>query len=196
MTGHPAYSAMILAGGTARRFGGSDKGLQRLEGRPLIEHMLAALEAQQPAPAEILISANRNLEQYTQYGRPVYPDSRPGYQGPLAGIAEGLAHAKHDWLLVVPCDVAILPPDFAARLFAESNEVDAVCACDTNQIHPSLLLVRTRMAPALDEFLQGESRRMRDWLASLKLHEAFFSTPFANLNTPQDLAAHQARHRL
>jgi molybdopterin-guanine dinucleotide biosynthesis protein A len=191
MAAHPAYSALILAGGTARRFGAADKGLQLLDGRPLVEHTLGALEKQQPAPAEILISANRNLEQYTQYGRPVYPDRRPGFQGPLAGIAEGLAHAIHDWLLVVPCDVAVLPPDFAARLFAESEDVDAVCACDTNQMHPSLLLVRTRMAPSLDEFLHGESRRMRDWLARLKLREAFFTTPFANLNTPQDLAAHQ-----
>jgi molybdopterin-guanine dinucleotide biosynthesis protein A len=188
----PAYSALILAGGTARRFGGADKGLQILHEQPLVEHALAALRAQTVAPAEILISANRNLEIYAGYGCPVLTDSRPGFQGPLAGIAEGLAHARNKWLLVVPCDIAALPADFAERLFAESQDVEAVCASDPEHMHPSMLLLQTRLYPRLDEFLLGESRRLRDWLASLKLREAWFAEPFANLNTPADLAAHQA----
>ena len=186
----PPYSALVLAGGTARRFGGADKGLQLLNGQPLIAHALESLAAQTLPPAEVLISANRNLDSYLTYGHPVYPDSLAGFQGPLAGIAEGLAHARHDWLLVVPCDVAALPPDFAARLFNESHGAEAVCACDAGRQHPSMLLLQTALYPRLAEFLHGDSRRIRDWLACLKLKEVMFPQPFANLNSPEDLAAH------
>jgi len=187
------YSALVLAGGSARRFGGADKGLQLLHGQPLIAHALTSLAGQTLAPAEMLISANRNLDQYLSYGHPVYPDRHPGYQGPLAGIAAGLAHARHDWLLVVPCDVAALPVDFAARLFAASAGAEAVCACDAGRQHPSMLLLQTALYPRLEEFLHGESRRIRDWLACLTLREVCFPTPFANLNSPEDLAAHSER---
>lgn len=193
MSAHPPYSALVLAGGTARRFGGADKGLQLLDGQPLIAHTLASLAAQTLEPAEVLISANRNLDSYLSYGHPVYPDSLPGFQGPLAGIAEGLAHAQHDWLLVVPCDVAALPVNFAERLFSAAAAVEAVCASDAGQQHPSMLLLRTALYPRLIEFLHGDSRRIRDWLASLRLREVFFPTPFANLNSPEDLAAHTLR---
>jgi len=187
----PAYSALVLAGGSARRFGGVDKGLQLLAGRPLIAHALDALAAQAPAPAEILISANRNLDVYAGFGHPVLTDSLPGFQGPLAGLAEGLAHASHDWLVTMPCDVARLPADFVARLFAErqGDKTDAVIACDAHSLHPTLALLHRRVLPQLLEFLQGDSRRLRDWLAGLHTREAFFTEPFPNLNTPEALAA-------
>jgi len=193
----PAYSALVLAGGSARRFGGADKGLQQLAGRPLIEHALAALAAQAPPPAEVLISANRHLDAYGAYGHPVLSDSLPGFQGPLAGLAEGLAHARHDWLVTMPCDVARLPADFVARLFSErhGDKTDAVIACDAHSLHPTLALLNRRVLPQLIEFLSGDSRRLRDWLAGLHTREAFFTEPFPNLNTPEALAALDTERR-
>ncbi|KZE28906.1 molybdenum cofactor guanylyltransferase MobA [Crenobacter luteus] len=188
------YQALVLAGGSARRFGGADKGLQLLDGRPFVVHTLAALAAQSAPPVSCLISANRNLDTYRAFGHPVLSDSRPGYQGPLAGIAEGLAELSEDWLLVVPCDVVALPADFAARLFAEADErTDAVCACDAERHHPALVLLHRRVRASLDDFLHGDSRRLRDWLAGLNTREAFFATPFPNLNNPEAVAALQRR---
>ncbi|AXK38900.1 molybdenum cofactor guanylyltransferase MobA [Crenobacter cavernae] len=187
------YQALVLAGGSARRFGGEDKGLQRLDGKPFVEHTLAALAAQTAPPASCLISANRNLDVYRAFGHPVLADSRSGFQGPLAGIAEGLAALSENWLLVVPCDVVALPADFAERLFAEADHADAVCACDAESMHPALLLVNRRVRAPLDEFLLGDNRRLRDWLASLALREAFFPAPFPNLNSPESLRQWQSR---
>ena len=53
----------ILAGGQATRMGGADKGLQILHGQPLYRHIAQKLA---PQVDSILISANRNLEQYRQ----------------------------------------------------------------------------------------------------------------------------------
>ncbi len=52
-------TGLVLAGGLARRMGGIDKGLVDLGGKPMIEHVLAALR---PQVGRLLINANRNLE--------------------------------------------------------------------------------------------------------------------------------------
>lgn len=84
-----SYTALLLAGGQARRMGGVDKGLQTLHGQPLAAHVLASLAAQSQPPARCLISANRHLDAYAALGWPVLADAEPDYPGPLAGIAAG-----------------------------------------------------------------------------------------------------------
>ena len=57
-------TAIILAGGKARRMSGEDKGLITLHGRPMIDYIIHAL---QPQVGSILVNANRNTEQYAAF---------------------------------------------------------------------------------------------------------------------------------
>ena len=54
-------TGVILAGGKARRMGGADKGLITLNDRALVDYIITAL---QPQVGNLVINANRNLEQY------------------------------------------------------------------------------------------------------------------------------------
>ena len=67
-------SAVVLCGGQARRFERIDKPLAVFYGPrgqlPMVDYMLASLLDELP----VMISANRNLEQYAQRGR-VLPDA-------------------------------------------------------------------------------------------------------------------------
>lgn len=74
-----AITGVVLAGGRATRMGGIDKGLQALNGRPLWRHVAEALA---PQVDELVISANRHLEQWRASGYPVFRDIQEGYQGP------------------------------------------------------------------------------------------------------------------
>lgn len=62
-------SAVILAGGKARRMGGVDKGLQLYQGTPLFMHCYRRLRGQ---VAEISLNANRNQAVYAQSGLSVF----------------------------------------------------------------------------------------------------------------------------
>ncbi|KME39322.1 hypothetical protein SM02_05365 [Klebsiella pneumoniae] len=75
-----AITGVVLAGGRATRMGGIDKGLQALNGRPLWRHVAEALA---PQVDELVISANRHLEQWRASGFPVFRDIQEGYQGLL-----------------------------------------------------------------------------------------------------------------
>ncbi|WP_428608182.1 molybdenum cofactor guanylyltransferase MobA, partial [Sedimenticola sp.] len=106
-------TAVILAGGMARRMGGQDKGLIDLDGRPLIAHVLERI---QPQVAQVVINANRNLEQYAAFGHPVISDTLSDFQGPLAGFLAVMQQIDSDFIVTLPCDGPCLPDNLVERL--------------------------------------------------------------------------------
>ena len=67
---------IILAGGRGNRLGGLDKGLFKINDRPLIELCVANLR---PQVGSVIISANSNLSVYHQYADIVVPDKPSAY---------------------------------------------------------------------------------------------------------------------
>jgi molybdopterin-guanine dinucleotide biosynthesis protein A len=84
-------TALILAGGRGSRMGGIDKGLQTLEGEPLVQHALRRIA---PQVGSVMISANRHPEVYRGYGVPVLADADTDYPGPLATLAAAAGDAR------------------------------------------------------------------------------------------------------
>lgn len=114
-----AISGLVLAGGRASRMRAPgaepvDKGLVELAGAPLVEHACRVLR---PSVEAVWISANRHAADYARYGTVLADDPGFGPQpGPLAGVAGALERIDTPWLLVLPVDVPLLPPDLVRRL--------------------------------------------------------------------------------
>lgn len=186
-------SGIVLAGGRARRFdfsGQIDKGLLLLQGQPLVQHLVRRLR---PQVGTILISANRNPEQYVHWGR-VVPDALEleGYLGPLAGLASVLDQINTPWALSCPVDLPFVPVDLGKRLIKAVEEQGAVAAyAQAERSHPLCLLIRTDQAAGLKEYLLSGERRVMSWLESIGAVEVDFRDApehaFFNINTPQDL---------
>jgi len=177
-------TGLVLAGGLARRMGGIDKGLVPVGGKPMIEHVLAALR---PQVGPLMINANRNLETYAGYGVPVVPDTIEGFQGPLAGIFSGLAQTETPYLLSVPCDSPLLAPDLVACMFRALSEerADLAVAHDGKRQQPVFLLLRRELAPDLQAYLDGGDRKIDRWFARHKVANADLShrpETFINVN--------------
>ena len=190
-----SVTGVVLAGGQGSRMGGVDKGLQPFRGRPMVAHAVERLAAQVD---ELLINANRNPEAYAQFGHRVIADEIAGFAGPLAGFERGLAHAKGDLVVTVPCDSPFLPADLVARLRAglESSEADLAVAKTGNQAHPVFSLMRRDVLPSLQQFLSSGQRKIDRWYAELKVVEvAFDDEPdaFLNINTREELASLEPR---
>jgi len=181
-----SVTGLVLAGGLARRMGGADKGLVPLAGRPMVEHVVDALR---PQVGTILLSANRNLERYAALGYPVIADALDGYQGPLAGLATALRQHTTAFLVTVPCDAPLLPADLVRRLLAacEASDADVAVASDGERQQSVFLLVRARVAPALESYLAGGGRKVDAWLSRVRAAVADFSDEpwaFVNVNDP------------
>ena len=199
-----SVSAIILSGGRATRMNGVDKGLVRLQNKPLIQHVIARLK---PQVDEILINANREIAAYETFGLPVLKDI--GHQdenaefigtyiGPLAGFSLGLQHAKHEYVLTVPCDSPLLPLDLAERLLNNmlKSRMDIAVASSGGNAHPVFCLMKKTVLPSLTEYLASGERKVSTWQKSQQYVEVDFSdchlsdgtSAFVNLNTFEDLA--------
>jgi len=157
-----AVDAVILAGGLARRMGGSDKGLVELAGMPMVQWVLQRVS---PQVERVTINANRNIERYAALGAPVLQDSRSGHIGPLAGLATALDHfaAAHPEagadasikrrVFMCPCDSPFLPDDMVSRMSQAMNDADAsvAVASDGQRQQPVFLLVDSSCSVSLVE---------------------------------------------
>jgi molybdopterin-guanine dinucleotide biosynthesis protein A len=184
-------TGLVLAGGRGRRMAGADKGLVLWHGEPLLAHVLRRLR---PQVAQVLISANRNLERYRAWA-PVVADADPAsFDGPLAGIAAALPLATHDWLAIVPCDLPQLPADAFARLAAGLQGARAAHAV-AGERHTLVCLVHRSAAEELAARRAGDDRRVQSWLAAIASRPVAFadSASFANFNTAADLDSAEQR---
>ena len=184
-------TGVILAGGQARRMGGVDKGLLELRGKPLAAHVIAALE---PQVENIIISANSGIDRYAGFGYPVVADILPDHPGPLAGIASAMLAATTDYILTVPCDTPLLPPDLVLRLSSTLTRDHAeVCTVhDGMRIQPLFTLLRRELAASILNYLNQGDKKVELWLQRQKLALADFSdqpAAFYNINTREELMA-------
>lgn len=178
-------TGLVLAGGQGSRMGGQDKGLVPYRGRPLVDHVIERIT---PQVDELLISANRNLDDYARRGYPILPDVLPDFPGPLAGVLAGLQAASHEWVLVVPCDMPQLPDDLAVRLQAASRGFAVVIADDGMRIHPAVMLVHTSLAQVLAAYLASGKRSVHGFQESVGFAKARFDpAEMVNINRLDEL---------
>ena len=158
-------SCIILAGGQGKRVESQDKGLITFEQKPLVQH---AIESVRPQCNEIIISANRNLSEYRAYGFPVISDNSSGYQGPMAGIAAAIPHCRHEWVLVIPCDMPYLPTTLVERLYSGKGKSSISIAEVRDSLNQNYLqlafLINRSMQVLLKQSLDNNQLKLMHWI--------------------------------
>lgn len=189
-------TAVILAGGRGQRMNGEDKGLIPLWGQPLIAHVLKILNDQ---VGEIIISANRSLDQYRELGKAVHADAMGKSWGPLAGVATAMQYAETPYLLIVPCDCPCLPGDLVERMVQSLIPAKGeICAAyDGQRLQNTVALLPISLIRDLEVYLDSGERKVEGWLRRHNLVEADFSDQadsFQNINTLEQLRHLENRH--
>lgn len=179
-------SILLLAGGQGQRMGGRDKGLIEWRGRPLIEHLYRLTR---PLTDDLIISCNRNREQYAGLADHLVQDEDSDFPGPYAGIRAGLAVARHGFLLVMPCDTPLLDLDLllGLRRTAAAQHDKPVMIRQGEQWEPLLCCIPTVHAQVFERhWKQGQRspRRTMAELGAVALQCEAGDPRLANLNTP------------
>lgn len=182
-------SAVILAGGKARRMGGQDKGLQILGKQSLIEHIINRL---QPQAHDISINANRNQTEYAKFGFPVFSDELPDFQGPLSGMLTALEKTKSDFILFTPCDTPFFPTNLLDKLKSavENHRALIAYACDEEREHPVFCLMSVQLKEKLRHYLASGERRLLQFMnenGGISVEFTKEEGNFENFNTLDDL---------
>lgn len=191
MSPHSLAAGFVLTGGQSRRMG-RDKALLELAGQPLV---LRTLERVRPVVAEVaLVGAP---ERYAHLGVPTLADCQPS-RGPLGGIVTALAVSRHDWNLVVACDLPYVETRFLEFLLEQattSPEADAVIPQTRDNWQPLCAAYHRRCLPVFERVLaEGNPKiarafsevRVRAITAEELEQFAFTERMFKNMNTPED----------
>ncbi len=190
------FAVIILAGGQSRRMG-QDKALLRVppDGPLLIERVITAAHPLGP----ILLVTN-TPDRYAWLELPMVADPVAG-QGPLGGLAGGLAASPAPYNLVLACDLPDLQPALLRLLVAAPQPYAALVPRwtrpdGTPQIEPLLAIYHQACLPAIRAALAAGCRAVHSfypdvavrYLPDHALRQADpFCRSFRNLNTPADL---------
>ncbi len=189
-------SIALLAGGQSRRMG-RDKALLDFLGEPLLARIIRRVR---PLTDDLFIVATDRPE-YEQFGIPVVPDRIPGC-GPLGGIDTALHVARHDYCLVLSCDLPFVHPDLLAALLAIPRDYDVLIpvrsirtAQGGNETYETLHAVYAKTArPAIERCLAEGHYKIVSFFPYVRVRrvdEAFLRQydpdllSFLNANTPE-----------
>ena len=198
-----AIVAVILAGGRGERLGGALKSGLVVGGTRLLERVAGVLSGASP----LLVAHGRHDPELLGLSKAMVPvaDLAGEYAGPLAGVAGAIAWcvaqpAPPLFLLSVAVDTPFLPADFQPRLMASIGDHAAALAAYGAQDYPTNALWRLQAIAALpQQIVAGTAPRSLKRLAAGldAVRVAWPATasgdPFANANTPEELAALQRR---
>jgi FdhD protein len=185
-------TGLVLAGGASRRFG-SDKRLAPLAGRPLLRRAVDAVAA---VSDEVVIAVAP--DQPIPDGLTLPPHVRvvtdaPGHEGPLAGLAAGLAAASHDVVVVLGGDHGWADPATLAALrdrVAGDAEVEAAVLEVGGRRQPLAAAYRRRVGEVASARLSAGDRRlvaMLDDLRVVTLTTAGAERTARDVDVPADL---------
>ena len=188
----PPCSILLLAGGRGQRMGGQDKGLLEWHGEPLIAHLHRKTRS---LSDDLIISCNRNLERYALYADQLVHDDQGDFPGPLAGIRAGLKAARHDFLMVLPCDVPRVDTALlqSLRETASAQPGKPVMVRHGDHWEPLLCLIPVALREAFDDAWNSGERspgRIMRKLDASAVQCSDNDPRLANLNTPQLLNEH------
>jgi molybdenum cofactor guanylyltransferase len=194
---HPDTLGVILAGGLARRMGGTDKMRIRIGGATILERVLERLR---PQCAQLILNANTEAARFADAGLPVVADSVADFPGPLVGILAALDFAaartpEIAWIVSAPSDCPFLPRDLLPRLHQARLDAGATIACAASggRHHPVIALWPVALRADLRRALIEEGmRKVGEWSARYTVGVADWPIvpvdPFFNVNTPDDVA--------
>jgi len=154
-------SAIILAGGKSTRMG-EDKGLKKLNGRALVEHVIDRVSSQVDEVLLVLGSEEQKIAYYKQIGDVVrYVVDEYVEDASLVGAIFGFKEAKGEYALLTGCDMPFISIEAVNLLFTEvENHDGATFQWENGWIEPLLAVYKVKSASILAEKLYS-NKEMR-----------------------------------
>jgi molybdopterin-guanine dinucleotide biosynthesis protein A len=165
---------------------GEDKAFLKLGGKPLIAHVIGALE--DITDSIILVSGDERLD---VYGKKRQPDLIADV-GPLAGLYTGLSASRTEYNLVLGCDTPLVNKTlFEILLEQASRDYEVVQLAGVGQTMPLIALYRKSCMSHIRELIRQGERRLQESVSGMKTKtiavDAAMERYMLNINTREDL---------
>ncbi|MDT0567822.1 NTP transferase domain-containing protein [Streptomyces sp. DSM 3412] len=195
--GTEVFDAVVLAGGAARRLGGTDKPAVRVGGRALLDRVLSACAG---AARTVVVAGPRPTARPVLWAR----EEPPG-GGPLAALGAGLRRTTAPYVVVLSADLPFLDEETVRRLLdallADQGPADGVLVTDPDGRDQPLVAayragsLRRELARLAVEHDGLTGLPLRRLTAALRLTRITDPLASFDCDTWDDIAAARARIR-
>jgi molybdenum cofactor guanylyltransferase len=182
-------NGIILAGGENRRMG-TDKAFLVIDGRPMVEHILAVFNEL----FKNTIVVTNTPDRYRNYDVEVTSDALD-IRGPLTGIYSGLLRSTDEYNFVAACDMPFLSPRLISYMGEIAAGQDAVVPQFDGFLEPLHAVYRRGILPLMETQLRKQDRRIRGLFDHINVRYLVeeeivrfdpLKRSFRNLNTPKE----------
>lgn len=184
-----ALHAIVLAGGRARRLGGTDKVMIPVGGRPLLAGVVAALDA---AERVVVVGPPRPVELDREV---VWVREEPPFAGPATAACAGwtcVDAAPDDDVMLLPAD--LVRPDAVVEALGRTSSI--VVDPDGRRQWACVRLRAAELDAAIRAAGDVSDGSLRALLGRLDLDEVVLSRrDCADLDTPDDVKEYGDEHR-
>ncbi|MFC4496293.1 NTP transferase domain-containing protein [Streptomyces ovatisporus] len=190
----PAVAGLLLAAGGGRRLGGRPKALLPLDGRPLVEHAVAAMRAGGCSPVHVVLgAAAQEVRVHAELSGCVVLDNTDWESGMGSSLRLGLsslAGTGVDAALVVLVDQPGIGAGAVARVRAACGSSASLAAASYGGRRGHPVLFGAEHWPGVDESAEGD-RGARTYLRAradeIELVECGDIADPADIDTPADI---------
>lgn len=182
-----AVTGIILAGGKSLRMG-TEKGLVKLHGKTLVEHVIGVVKE---LTEEIIIISNK--DEYRCYGYPVFSDIIKDC-GPLGGIYTGLIQSGTQNNLIVSCDIPFINSKAIKFLVENSDGFEVTVPVHAGKIEPLCAVYNKTCSTKLKQLLLKKEFKIMESYRFFKVnrldvstHQFFSDKTFENINSKEEL---------
>jgi molybdopterin-guanine dinucleotide biosynthesis protein A len=183
-------SGIILSGGKSTRMG-QDKGLIKLNGKPMIQHVIDHID---PICDQILISANDKT--YEDFGYPVCEDEINEI-GPAGGIISCLKHSKNEQNIIISCDLPFASTQFIRTLLDMSGDYQITLPMSGPHYQPLCAVYSKEVYPVFMECVNKGIYSLKSIIKAFRIQvirqediKGFdLSFQLRNINSPDDFTS-------
>jgi len=186
-------TGIILAGGKSSRMG-TDKGLQELCGKPLINYAIQVLSR---LCNTIIISSSSDA--YQSFGLKIVADEFPGI-GPMGGIYSALKQSKTEKNLILSCDLPFVTEELLSFILENSKEFMVAVPYEGNKHYEPLCgFYNRKVLNNMEKFILSGNYKLPDLFDTININRLTVSASndffnehlFLNVNSKNDLSAAQ-----
>ncbi len=169
---------------------GTDKAFLSVDGRPLIQHVLAVLTGIFP---RVIIVTN-SPEAYHSFEQRVVTDVIEK-RGPLTGMHAGLRASVDAYNFIVACDMPFLNPGLITFMTEAADGYDVVVPEIGGKYEPLHAVYHRRLVPVIEGLIAHDSRPIQALFDGARVRNITGDEidrfdprrrSFINLNTPQE----------